>query len=273
MQTGDLLSCPAMKRMLEMSVVKVLALVSALVNPAPDAVAADVVRVAVASNFAPAVEAMRGPLESSGDLVISVSAASTGKLYAQIRNGAPFDVFLAADVERPMRLERDAQAVAGSRFTYAQGRLVLWSRDEALSGADCLEALQSDPSGRIAIANPRTAPYGEAARDVLFALGLWQSVQPRLALAENISQALQFAASGSARFGFVAASQLGIDALPPASCMSELPARMHEPILQQAVLLSRAAGNPAAEAFIRYLKSEPGRAVIAAHGYRLPDID
>lgn len=231
------------------------------------------VRVAVASNFSPTLDAMLPAFEASGKYTVVASSGSSGKLFAQIRNGAPFDVFLSADAERPRLLEQTGMTVTGSRFTYAEGRLVLWSRDPKLAPDGCLPALRRHSELRIAIANPQTAPYGEAARQALVGLGLWEQVRPRLVFGENIAQTLQFAANGGAQLGFVAAAQLGVAALPAAACLWEVPAGAHEPIRQQAVLLKSAADNEAAKAFLSYLRSDAGRALILRHGYRLDESD
>ena len=203
--------------------------------------------------------------EASTGVRLRVSTASTGKLYAQIINGAPFDVLLAADRERPQRLEDNGAAVLGSRFTYARGQLVLWSREVA----DCRAALDDLGNGKLAIANPATAPYGLAAREFLQAEGLWQQLQPNLVKGESITQALQFAATGNARLGLVAESMLRSAAVPQATCSWRVPTSAHAPIEQQAVLLRRAADNDAALAFLAFLKSPQGRAIVSRHGYRV----
>lgn len=233
--------------------------------------AAEVVTVGAASNFAAPVRELGARFESGTGHAVRISSASTGKLYAQIKNGAPFDVLLAADAERPERLLKSGDAVAGSRFTYAIGRLVVWSRDPRLSGASCRDALARDDLGHLAIANPETAPYGAAARESLIALGLWDRVRTRVVTGENIAQTLHFVASGNASLGFVAAAQLTAAELPDASCSWDVPGELHRPIEQQAVLLRRAAHNPVARRFLEFLKSEAGRAIVARHGYALPD--
>lgn len=230
---------------------------------------ADTLTVAVASNFAPVAEEIAGLYEAGHDSEIVLVRGSTGKLYAQIVNGAPFDVFLAADAERPRKLERDGQAVAGSRMTYAIGRLVIWSRDPRLEGRDCSDAL-ADPALSIAIANPLLAPYGAAASEYLQRAGLWESIQGRLVGGENIAQALQFAASGGASIGFVAASQLASAALPESTCSEAVPADTHSPIEQQAVLLVRSDKRAEAQSFMAFLKREDVRALIGQSGYSLP---
>jgi len=230
---------------------------------------ADSLLIAVASNFVLTAESVATEFEAATGHDVLISSGSTGKLYAQIRNGAPFDVFLAADAARPRMLEMEGFGVPGTRQAYAYGQLVLWSRDAHPQGQKCQERLRAGNFGRLAIANPDTAPYGAAARQFLARSGLWERVQARLVIGENISQTLQFVASGNAALGLVALSQLGNKRLPTASCRWTVPPDMHDPIEQQAVLLKRAAGKPAARAFLRFLVSESGRAVIARSGYLL----
>lgn len=229
----------------------------------------DYVTVAVASNFGAAAREIAARFEQDSDYAIRVTTAATGKLYAQVINGAPFDVLLAADAERPRRLEAAGAGVAGTRFTYARGRLVLWSR----TAQDCHAALRNEDGGRVAIANPETAPYGTAARSYLQQVGLWGDVRKRLVTGENIAQALQFAASGNAELGFIARSQLQAPSLPPASCSWPVPESMHDPIDQQAILLQRGAASHGAKAFLGFLRSDAGRAIILRHGYGLPGVE
>ena len=229
----------------------------------------DHVTVAVASNFGATAREIAARFEQDADHEIRITTASTGKLYAQIVNGAPFDVLLAADVERPRRLEVSGTGVAGTRFTYARGMLVLWSR----TADDCRAALRNAGGGRVAIANPETAPYGAAARSFLQQTGLWGAVRDRLVIGENIAQALQFAASGNAALGFIARSQLQAPSLPPASCSWPVPASMHDPVDQQAILLQRGEGSAGAKAFLDFLRSDAGRAIILRNGYGLPEVD
>ncbi len=200
-----------------------------------------------------------------------MSSGSTGKLYAQIVNGAPFDVFLAADAERPEFLEAAGLIAAGSRKTYAIGHLVLWSRDDDLQGMDCREALQNGNYRRLALANPDTAPYGAAAREFLKSAGLWETASRRAVFGESISQTLHFVATGNATLGFVALSQLQNPALPAATCKWPVPESGHAPLRQQAVLLNRAGDNRGAREFSAFLQTPPARAVIARHGYSVPD--
>jgi molybdate transport system substrate-binding protein len=201
--------------------------------------------------------------EQSGHTLTVISGA-TGSHYAQIVNGAPFDVFLAADAERPQRLEAEGRAVAGTSFTYALGKLVLWSADATVvdsAGA----VLESGTFKHLALANPTLAPYGAAAQETLTALGLWEGVQGKLVRGDNIAQTLQFVQSGNVELGFVAMSQL-ID-IGNTGSRWDVPATLYDPIVQQGVLLKDSA--PARE-FIDFIRSEESRAVIREAGYDLP---
>ncbi len=235
----------------------------ALALLASPALRADGALVAVASNFAPALNALIPELESTSGHVLRIATGSTGKLYAQIVQGAPFDVFLAADQARPQLLEESGYAVEGSRFTYAQGRLVLMSGN-ALDETGP-EVLRSASFRRFAIANPKTAPYGVAALQVLRALELEALIEHRLVRGENVGQALAFVASGNAEYGLVALSAVQGGALD--GSFWKVPAALHAPISQDAVLLVRARNNPAAKGFLSFLRSEGTRQRIAAMGY------
>lgn len=233
---------------------------------------AETTTVAVASNFVAAARDIVREFEAQTGHSVRLVPSSSGKLYAQALNGAPYDVFLSADEMRPRRLEENGRAVAGSRFTYAVGRLVLWSADPRFHGRDCVEALRTGDFNRLAIANPATAPYGVAAEQVLESLGSGRrQLRGQVAMGENIAQTLQFVVSGSANLGFVAAAQLRTDVLPPATCNWEVPAYLHQPLLQQAVLLVRGAENPAAVAFHAFLSGPVARELVVAHGYALPE--
>lgn len=225
------------------------------------------VRVAVATNFAPTLQQLADDFAAHSGHRLLISSASTGKHYAQIRNGAVFDVFLAADVARPQRLEQDGLAVAGSRFDYAHGRLIAWL--PGLDAVDDVRAALSDPHvQRLAIANPRLAPYGLAARQVLEGWGLWPALRARLVRGENVGQAFQFVATGNAQAGLVALSQL-LDLDPSKrGAWREIDAGQYAPIRQQALLLR---GDAAAESFLSYLRSPRARAIIGAAGYTLPE--
>ncbi len=222
----------------------------------------------MASNFAATAREIAGQFSRESGFDVRITTASTGKLYAQIVNGAPFDVLLAADADRPQRLETAGAGVSGTRFTYALGALVLWSRQ----ADDCREALRRADGGRIAIANPETAPYGAAAMSYLRRSGLRESVSERLVTGENVAQTLQFAASGNAQLGFIARAQLQAPSLPPASCSWPVPETMHAPIEQQAILLRRGADIGGAKPFLAFLRGDAGRAIILRHGYGLPEV-
>jgi len=233
---------------------------------------AEPVTVAVASNFTTTMHDLITRFEAESGHSVRVSSASTGVLYAQITNGAPFDVLLAADAERPRLLETSGHGVTGSRFTYAIGHLVLWSRNPALTGGNCQGRLEDLGQQRLAIANPDTAPYGAAARETLMDLNLWERVQSQLVVGRNITQTLQFVASGNASLGFIAANQTLDKRLPDASCSWQVPSEMHHAIEQQAILLRRAADNTVASDFLSFLRNAAGRAIIEQNGYTVPDV-
>ena len=229
---------------------------------------ADEVIVAVAANFTGAMKTIAAKYTARTGNKVTISYGSTGKLYAQIKNGAPFDVFLAADAQRPRLLEDQGQALAGSRFTYAIGQLVLWSpNSEYIDNRG--DILHHGDYRHLAIANPKTAPYGAAARDVLLALGLWQRLQRRLVYGENITQTYQFVASGNAELGFVALSQITAHKAPARGSLWRIPARLYRPIEQQAVLL-RSGRTTAAESFLSFLRGPEARTVIESFGYATP---
>lgn len=227
---------------------------------------ADEVKVAVAANFAAPAKQIAEIFEKESGHKASLSTGATGKFYAQIRNGAPFEVLLAADDETPAKLESEGNAVAGTRFTYAIGRLVLWSAKPGMVD-DKGEVLKKGAFRHLAIANPRLAPYGQAAVEALTALGLIDAIQPRFVQAENIAQAHQFVASGNAELGFVALSQLLRYGRIAEGSAWVVPANLHQAILQDTVLLAPGRGKPAAEAWLRFLRGERARAVIRAYGY------
>lgn len=227
---------------------------------------ADTLQVAVASNFVPVLEKLAPAFERDSGHQLSIIGGATGQHYTQIINGAPFDVFLSADDERPRLLEAGKQGVTGSRITYAVGKLVLWSPQAGYvdtTGA----VLKTGNFQHLSIANPTLAPYGAAAQQVLTGMGLWDSLQPRLVLGQNITQTLQFVESGNAELGFIAASQwLEVDAARTGSAW-EVPTQLHEPIKQDAVILH---DSPAARAFITFLQSDDSKAVIRNAGYDIP---
>ena len=224
------------------------------------------VHVAVASNFLnPLKEIAKRYKQDTGNTLILISA-STGKLYAQILHGAPFDILLAADAKRPALLEQERQGVKGTRFTYAVGALVLWSADaEKVRGVGSLKKMNK---GKLAIANPKTAPYGRAAEQTLKRLGLWKKLRPFLVQGENVSQTLQFVATGNAGLGFVAKSQVEDPRFKLKGSRWEVPAEMHDPVSQQAILLKPGLANSAAKQFLQYLKGSAAREVMQSYGYR-----
>lgn len=222
--------------------------------------------VAVASNFAvPLREIAERYASATGNDVRIVSGA-TGALYAQVLNGAPFDLLLAADAERPARLIEAGIAPPEARRTYAVGRLVLWNRDARgpFDGAAALRRLE--PGDRVAIANPRTAPYGAAAVSVLRHLGLESDLAPRLATAQNVAQAYQYAATGNVRYALVASALVMRDGEFTRGGGWLVPESMHAPIRQDAVLLS---GAPRARAFFDFLTGPEAATIIARYGYRV----
>lgn len=228
------------------------------------------IQVAAAANLMPALQRIAPLFEATGAGHLVISYGSTGKLFAQIENNAPFEVFLAADAERPRLLEEKGEAVAGSRFTYARGRLALWgARPGLVDSAAAVGALRR--AAHVALANPKTAPYGEAARQTLVALGLWESVQPKLVFGEDVGQTFQFVATGAAGIGFVSLAQVrsGSDATAGGSCWI-VPERFHAPLDQQAVLLRRGEGNQGAAAFLDFLRSRTATMVLAELGYAKP---
>ena len=200
---------------------------------------------------------------------VRLSSGSTGKLFAQISNGAPFQLLLAADAATPARLERDGAAVAGTRFIYAVGRLALWSRDAGLVDADGAVLGHPDRFNRLAIANPTLAPYGAAAMRVLDALGLRERLSAKIVQGENIAQTWQFVATGNAPLGFVALSQIMRDGKVGEGSAWIVPQRLHAPIEQDAVLLKAGAGAPAARELLDFLQGPQARTIIASFGYGL----
>lgn len=223
------------------------------------------VRVAVAANFTEPAKAIAAAFEkASGDTVI-ISPGASGGIYNQIAHGAPYDIFLSADAERPARLTREGLAVKGSGFTYALGRLVLWSRTPGLVDPQG-RVLFTDRFAKLAIADPDTAPYGKAAVQTLARLGLQPRVQPRIVQGESVAQTYQFVATGVAELGFVGLSQV----VDQGGSRWVVPSTLHDPIVQDAVLLRRGADKPAARAFLAYLRSPTAAALIRRYGYDRP---
>ncbi len=229
---------------------------------------ADQVQVAVAANFTVPARQIAVDFEKETGHKAQLAFGATGKFYAQIRNGAPFEVLLAADDETPARLEKEGVAVAGTRYTYAVGRLALWSAKPGYVD-DKGEVLKRNQFRHLALANPRLAPYGAAAVEALTALKLLDAVQPKFVQAENIAQAHQFVASGNAELGFVALSQMVKDGKPGDGSTWVVPASLHQPIRQDAVMLDKGRGKPAAEAWLRFLRSDKAKATIRGYGYEI----
>ncbi|MDT7041470.1 molybdate ABC transporter substrate-binding protein [Candidatus Nitronereus thalassa] len=225
------------------------------------------VRIAVAANFRSTLnEIVRHFEEDSGHKTL-VSSGSSGKLYVQIKNGAPFDVFLSADAQRPAVLEDEGFAVPHSRFTYAVGRLTLWSANPDLIKGDGKAVLAKGGFNRLAIANPKTAPYGLAAKTTLQAMGLWNQLKGRLVQGENIGQVFQFVYSSNAQLGFVALAQVLDPKINGMGSRWDVPESFHDALGQQAVLLTRGKSNIAAIEFVHYLKSPKAQALIEQLGY------
>jgi molybdate transport system substrate-binding protein len=238
---------------------------TALVLPALSAQAGEV-RVAVATNFVVPLQRIEAAFEAASGHRLKVSAGATGKAYSQIVAGAPFEVLLAADEQTPRRLLAEGHAVPGSAFTYAIGTLVLWSATPGLVD-DKGAVLASPHKGKIAIANPKVAPYGAAAVQVLQALGLTERLKPRLVTGESIGQTFQFVSTGNADFGFVALSQVAVPGKPMVGSMWRVPAALHSEIRQDAVLLKAGQHNPAATAFMAFLRTPAAIELIRSFGY------
>lgn len=229
--------------------------------------AAGVATVAVASNFAPTLKALAMLAEKDGAHQYRIVNGATGALYAQIRNGAPFDLLLAADSATPERLEKDGLGVSGSRFSYATGQLVLWSTKQQLVDEHG-KVLKSARYKTLALANPKTAPYGTAALAVLQKLGVQASSTQRWVQGESVGQTLSMVATGHADLGFVALSQLVQAGQLERGSLWRVPASLHPPIRQDAILLRRGQDNAAAQALMRTLQSPAGKALIQSHGYQ-----
>jgi molybdate transport system substrate-binding protein len=222
-------------------------------------------RVAVAANFSAAAKEIAERFKEKTGHTALLSFASTGQLYAQMTQGAPFDVFLAADADRPEKAVAEGLAVPDSRFTYATGRLVLWSADP--NRIRDSSVLKSGTLSKIAVANPKTAPYGAAALEVMKAMGIYEGLRPKIVEGENITQAYQFVATGNAELGFVALAQVIVGGK---GSYWLVPADMHTPIHQQAVLLKNGAADEAAQAFVDFLKGPEAKDIIHRYGYATP---
>lgn len=224
------------------------------------------VSVAVAANFTAPMQKIAAQFEQDTGHKAVLSFGATGKFYAQIKNGAPFGILLAADDSTPEKIAREGLGEGATRFTYAIGQLVLWSKQPGYVDAEG-KVLQKTDWQHIAIANPKLAPYGLAAMQTLDKLGLTAQVQPRVVTGENIGQTYQFAASGNAQLGFVALSQVTEDGKLREGSAWVVPGNLHEPIRQDAIVLKPGQGNAAAAALMDYLRGAKARAVIKSYGY------
>lgn len=226
------------------------------------------VNVAVAANFTTPMKIIAQDFERDTGHKATLSFGATGQFYAQIRNGAPFAILLAADDKTPLKLEKEGLGVTGSRFTYATGKLVLWSKKPGFVDAQG-EILHSGQFDKIAIANPKLAPYGAAAMETLDKLGLRERVTPKIVEGSNIAQTFQFVASENAALGFVALSQVVENGTIKEGSAWIIPDSMHAPIKQDAVLLNAGKDNPAAAALLKYLQGDKAKAVIRSYGYEI----
>ncbi|MGC3891192.1 molybdate ABC transporter substrate-binding protein [Pseudomonas urmiensis] len=229
---------------------------------------ADEVQVAVAANFTAPIQAIATDFEKDTGHKLVAAYGATGQFYAQIKNGAPFEVFLAADDSTPAKLEQEKQTVAGSRFTYAIGTLALWSAKPGYVD-DRGAVLKSNDYKHLSIANPKTAPYGLAATQVLHKLQLTEATKGKIVEGQNITQAFQFVSTGNAELGFVALSQIYKDGKVENGSAWIVPADLHEPIRQDAVILNKGKDNPAAKALVDYLKGPKAAALIKSYGYEI----
>ncbi len=227
--------------------------------------------IGVASNFQSTAEKIAAAFTNEIGVPVRLSSGSTGKLYAQIVHGAPYDIFLAADMERPRLLKESGDAIADSLLLYAAGKIVLISADPALEGQSCSEVLRSGSYRRLAIANPATAPYGAAAKAYLQSAGIWDEAMPKIIMGENISQTFQFVATRSATLGIVSASQLATgNSLAKVTCRWPIDVPESHAVQQGGVILRRADNLDDARSFMHFLQSQIARAIMANHGYEVP---
>ncbi len=229
---------------------------------------ADEVQVAVAANFTAPIQAIASDFEKDTGHKLIAAYGATGQFYTQIKNGAPFEVFLAADDSTPEKLEKEGEIVPGSRFTYAIGTLALWSAKDGYVD-DAGKVLEENTFKHLSIANPKAAPYGLEATQVLAKMGLNDKVKDKIVEGQNITQAFQFVSTGNAELGFVALSQIYKDGKVSSGSAWIIPEAMHDPIKQDAVILKKGANNPAAKALADYLKGPKAAAIIKSYGYQL----
>ncbi|MFJ2484573.1 molybdate ABC transporter substrate-binding protein [Pseudomonas sp. NPDC087639] len=232
------------------------------------AVQADEVQVAVAANFTAPIQAIAADFEKDTGHKLVAAYGATGQFYTQIKNGAPFEVFLSADDTTPEKLEKEGDTVKGSRFTYAIGTLALWSAKDGYVDAQG-EVLKKNAYQHLSIANPKAAPYGLAATQVLEKLKLTEATKAKIVEGQNITQAYQFVSTGNAELGFVALSQIYKNGKVSSGSAWIVPASMHDPIKQDAVILNKGKDNAAAKALVEYLKGPKAAAVIKSYGYQL----
>ena len=223
--------------------------------------------VAVAANFVPPFREVAMEFEKTTGHNLQTASGSSGSFTTQIKNGAPFDVFFSADSERPKLLEDEGLGVKGSRFTYAIGRLVLWSPDPDLVKGE--GTLRSESFKHLAIADPKTAPYGVAAMQAMQKRGVWESVQPRIVMGESLGQTMGFIESGNAELGFLALSQVLDPKMKGKGGRWDVPNDLHEPIQQDVVLLTKGKDNPAAKALMEFMGKPQATAIIERYGYEL----
>jgi molybdate transport system substrate-binding protein len=228
---------------------------------------ADEALVAVAANFAEVIQELKPAFEKASGHKLQATTGSTGKLYAQIKEGAPFHILLSADAKTPERLESEKAGVAGTRFTYAVGKLTLWSSDPRRIGSDGATALKASDVRHIAIANPDLAPYGVAARETLQSLGLWDSLKAKIVMGQNIGQTHSMVATANAQLGFIALSAVLGPREGEKGSRWDVPQDLFTPIRQDAVLLNAGNKNDAAIAFLKFLETPEARAVIERYGY------
>ncbi|UFH51295.1 molybdate ABC transporter substrate-binding protein [Pseudomonas sp. KNUC1026] len=229
---------------------------------------ADEVQVAVAANFTAPIQAIAQSFEKDTGHKLVAAYGATGQFYTQIKNGAPFQVFLAADDSTPAKLEQEGETVKGSRFTYAIGTLALWSAKEGYVD-DKGEVLKKNSYEHLSIANPKAAPYGLAATQVLNKLGLADTTKAKIVEGQNITQAYQFVSTGAAELGFVALSQIYKDGKVTSGSAWIVPSELYDPIKQDAVILSKGKDNAAAKALVEYLKGPKAAQIIKSYGYAL----
>ena len=227
---------------------------------------ADMAQVAVASNFGGAMKEIAKSFQKDTGHEVTIMAAGTGKLYAQIKNGAPFEVLLSADDKTPKNLEAEGLAVPGTRFTYALGKLVLWSARPNTVDREG-KVLRQGHFAHLSLGNPKTVPYGQAAVELLRRLGLYEALEPRFVLGENVAHAQHFVDSGNAELGFVAKSGVYKDGQLTGGSAWWIPDSLYSPIRQDAVLLKQGEQNAAARALLAYLRQPPARAIMTALGY------